>query len=403
MSFQSNSSNLPSGVYISENKDVPHRIVERPTNVAAFVGYTQKCECGGVSHLNRPLLVSSLAQFAEFFGGPPEYVKGSLMDSYMLYYSVEQFFYNGGNECYVVSVGFYGDAIERGRLSKGMEVLVGNSEASILVVPEAVLLPAEDCYALQREMLAHCGSKVNGCFAVLDIHSGYREPGGSNDPIVAFSRGIGDEYLEYGAAYYPWVKCAITGSLMPVSGIVAGLYCHIDSTVGVWKAPTNVQVKHIASLAFKTDIAFINSLNAAPGIKPVNGLLYSPYEGVRPWGSRTLDSSHNEFKFINVVRTRLMIEESLKMYLSPFAYENNGPETWAKIKSVVNEFLGGLRRKGALQGVTDSDAFGVEVGLGETMCQNDLQAGNLHIRVNIALTRPGNFHPILISYKKREY
>jgi phage tail sheath protein FI len=369
--------------------------------VAAFVGYTQKCEYGGVSHLNRPLRVSSLAQFTEFFGGPPEYVKGSLVDSYMLYYSVDQFFYNGGNECYVVSVGLYGQEVERVRLSMGLDALVGGPGVSILVVPEAVLLPAEDCFALQREMLALCGCKLNGCFAVLDIHSGYNVRGGSDDPIVAFSRGIGDDYLSFGAAYYPWVKRVETGSFLPVSGIVAGLYCGVDSAVGVWKAPANVQVKHIAGLAFKTDLAFINGLNAAPGIKPVNGLLCTLFEGIRLWGSRTLDSSHDEFKFINVVRTRLMIEDSLRLYLSPFAYENNGPETWAKIKSVVNDFLGELRKKGALQG--SNDAFSVEVGLGETMCDNDLHQGNLHIRVNIALTRPGIFHPINLSYKKREF
>lgn len=398
----SNSSNHTPGVYLSELEKVPHRIVERPTYVAAFVGYTQKSEYGGTSHLNRPLRVSSLGQFVEFFGGPPEYVVGSLMDSYMLYYSVDQFFYNGGFECYVVAVGGYADAIDKGRLSMGLESLVGGPEVSILVVPEAVLLPAEDCFAIQREMLALCGCKLNGCFAVLDIHSGYKERGGSDDPIVSFRRGIGDICLGFGAAYYPWVKRVDTGSLMPVSGIVAGIYCKVDTTVGVWKAPANVPFVHIAGLAFKTDMAFINALNASPGVKPVNGILYSQSEGIRIWGSRTLESSRNEFSFVNVVRTRLMIEDSLKVYLSPFAYENNGPETWAKIKSVVDDFLGELRKKGALQGSANSDAFGVEVGLGETMCENDLHEGNLHIHVNIALSRPGNFHPIHFTFKKRE-
>lgn len=67
------------------------RAIERaPTAVAAFVGRTLK------GPLNRPVSVTSFAEYSQIFGG--------LWQPSPLSYAVEQFFENGGREAYIVRV-----------------------------------------------------------------------------------------------------------------------------------------------------------------------------------------------------------------------------------------------------------------------------------------------------------
>jgi len=60
------------GVYIVEKDAFPNSIVEVPTAVPAFIGYTEKADAGGKSLLNKPTRLSSLSEFETYFGGAPK-------------------------------------------------------------------------------------------------------------------------------------------------------------------------------------------------------------------------------------------------------------------------------------------------------------------------------------------
>ncbi len=79
-----------SGIEISEQGGADNAIERVPTGIAAFVGRTLK------GPVNRPVLVSSFADFQQHFGG--------LWQPSTLSYAVEQFFENGGGSAYVVRV-----------------------------------------------------------------------------------------------------------------------------------------------------------------------------------------------------------------------------------------------------------------------------------------------------------
>src|SRR5215831_13940245 len=59
------------GVYIVEKNAFPNSVVEVETAVPAFIGYTETASNKGVSLLNKPWKVSSIAEFRAYFGGPP--------------------------------------------------------------------------------------------------------------------------------------------------------------------------------------------------------------------------------------------------------------------------------------------------------------------------------------------
>jgi len=55
-----------------------------------------------------------------------------------------------------------------------------------------------------------------------------------------------------------------------------------------------------------------------------------------------------------------------------------------------------------LAGLTPSDAFNVEVGLGSTMTPNDILDGIMNVTVKVAVTRPAEFIVITFQQKMQE-
>ena len=58
---------------------------------------------------------------------------------------------------------------------------------------------------------------------------------------------------------------------------------------------------------------------------------------------------------------------------------------------VIGSFLNGVWKQGGLAGSVPEDAYSVQVGLGETMTQDDVLNGIMRITVLVAITRPAEF------------
>lgn len=60
------------GVYIREENAFPNSVAGLPTAVPAFVGYTQNILKDGASLVNKPIRLTSMAEFTQIFGGAPK-------------------------------------------------------------------------------------------------------------------------------------------------------------------------------------------------------------------------------------------------------------------------------------------------------------------------------------------
>jgi hypothetical protein len=58
---------------------------------------------------------------------------------------------------------------------------------------------------------------------------------------------------------------------------------------------------------------------------------------------------------------------------------------------MINSYLNGLWKEGALIGASPEEAYFVEVGLGTTMTQDDVLNGKMIVRIGIAAVRPAEF------------
>ena len=120
------------------------------------------------------------------------------------------------------------------------------------------------------------------------------------------------------------------------------------------------------------------------------------------WGARTLDSNSNDWRYINVRRTLIFIEQSVKEAIKAYVFEPNDVNTWIQVKAMISNFLNNLWNQGALVGAKPTDAYGVRIGLGTTMTAEDINNGIMRISIVIALVRPAEFIVISLEQKMQE-
>lgn len=168
----------------------------------------------------------------------------------------------------------------------------------------------------------------------------------------------------------------------------------------VWSAPANVSPVGVTDITIKLNDDEQATLNvdAATG-KSINALRFFNGQGVLVWGARTLDGNSQDWRYINVRRTMIMIEQSCQNALRAYVFEPNNSNTWGSVKSMLENFLTNLWKQGALAGVTPSEAFSVQIGLGSTMTAQDILDGILRASVLVAITHPAEF--IVISIEQQ--
>ncbi len=261
------------GVYINEIDAFSNSIVPVPTAVPAFIGYTEKALRDKKDLTHVPVRISSLADYHFYFGAAPKPIYKfktaknaktfELVEPtgrYLLYDALKLFFINGGSDCYIVSIGNYSTPVRKDDMDgealdaqqqivlKGIRALTKEQEPTLVVIPDAVLLSAEDCAVIQRVMLEHCGTLRNR-MAILDVHNGFN-PDPKSDAIEQFRASVVD-HLQWGAAYYPWVYTTITD-------LNALDYNSIEET-----SRTDLMAALIAEVdASKVDIKLANALKA---------------------------------------------------------------------------------------------------------------------------------------------
>ncbi|MCB9234942.1 MAG: phage tail sheath family protein [Bacteroidia bacterium] len=208
------------GVYykmVKSYPEIPGRI--KPA-VPALIGYTEMAIGPEGEDLTlKPTLISSLEEFHAWFGGgfSPRLTvimnaSGGPVSSiipeaiFYLYPSLKLFFDNGGREIYIVSVGPYlqgkkPNKVKLNELKDGVDALIPLREPGLILFPDSVWLKHSQLGDLQIHTLKHCRYLQNR-FAIFDLKWGSKV----KDEVDLFREYVGNEELDLGAAYYPWIK-----------------------------------------------------------------------------------------------------------------------------------------------------------------------------------------------------
>ncbi|MCP4202227.1 MAG: phage tail sheath family protein [bacterium] len=254
-------------------------------------------------------------------------------------------------------------------------------DVTMLAVPDRTDL------AVQGAMITHC-EKMQDRFAILDPQAG-ADP---NDPAgIRGQRGTLNSDNGYAALYYPRI-CVnnpdpnVEGTiLVPPSGHIAGVFARTDDTKGVHKAPANEQIRGVLDLERtlnETEAGHLNELS-------VNVLRRRPNRGFRIWGARTLTTS-TQWRYVNVRRLLLFIEESIQEGTEFAVFEPNNPSLWKTVKRQVDAFLTTVWNTGAFVGITPDASFRVRVDE-ELNPPSQIALGLLTFEVTVYPAPPAEF------------
>ena len=309
---------------------------------------------------------------------------------------VNGFYDNGGGKAYVYIAGV-----------KDLDVSIRENQAD-----KVGLYAFDDCddmalhvapglsFNQQREMLEHCETRKDR-FAILD------------GPIVS----TGDMDIQasnkgYGANYVPWVKVTkpswytgeqdikVTGPnrrklikteknelFVPPSGHIVGVYARTDTERGVHKAPANEIVMGITGLSQNINAIEQGQYND----RGINVIRIFKDRGIRVWGARTLATkSDPSWKYINVRRLFIMVEQSILGGVQWAVFEPNDQTLWKKLTRDVRAYLMRVWRSGALFGATPEEAFYVKCD-SETNPRYLIDAGQVNVQVGICPVKPAEF------------
>jgi phage tail sheath protein FI len=453
------------GVYLEEIPKLPPSVTSVETAIPAFIGYTEKAMLTEKDDLLlKPHRIASLREFERYFGcampeaslevnfdlGNPRRVNVTgkvgrqATSKFLMYYSMQLFFANGGGICYITSVGSYagsGGQILAGDLKRGLDEVAKIDEVTLISFPDGLNLPtASDYYNLYKQALQQCG-ELQDRFAVMDVWIDSISTTDNIKVLRDFDFGI-DQQLKNGAVYYPRVftnldynysneslvringisgagtlaelkslnrtwyflaKTAISNieMLLPASCGVLGQYVSGDNLKGVWKAPANVGI----NACVRPEKIITDNEQAGLNIDPLSGLSVNAirfFPGRGPaiiWGARTMAGNDNEWRYIPVRRFVNMVSESTRKATEQFAFEINDRNTWVKTKGMIENYLIILWKAGALMGNTPRDAFFVKVGLGETMTALDVLEGRMIVEIGMAVVRPAEFILLRFMHK----
>lgn len=256
----------------------------------------------------------------------------------------------------------------------GIQSFIENNVVSMMAVP-GVTIPE-----VMVSLVGHCET-LGSRFAVLDMPKDMTK----TEELINYRSMIDSTYA---AMYHPWLqvfdRASNKAGFVPPSGAVLGVYSRTDVNRGVHKAPAN---ENIFCSGLKTNYTTGEQDILNP--EGINLIRQLPGQGIKVWGARTA-SSNSAFKYVNVRRLFIFIEESIKANTSWVVFEPNDTTLWSRVNMTISSFLENLWRNGMLAGDTPSEGFFVEIGP-STMTDDDIKNGRLICNIGVAAVRPAEF------------
>lgn len=202
-----------------------------------------------------------------------------------------------------------------------------------------------------------------------------------------------DNFLLTTLPVFKQIETLIAASMnvLPASGFAAGVWAASDARNGVWNAPANVALSAAVSPYYAMTDAEQAGYNVPVNGQAINIVRAQPSRGNVVWGARTFDGNSNDYRYIQVRRTLIYIEQSIQQALAPYVFAPNDSLTWSTVSAAISSFLTDLWQRGGLMGDKPSNAFTVSVGLGTTMTAQNVLDGYMIVAVTLQLIHPAEF------------
>jgi uncharacterized protein len=257
-------------------------------------------------------------------------------------------------------------------------------------------------------------AQANNSFAVLDTDQALDSSGTANitiDGALDYATGI-TPASSHAAVYYPNIYISDPVGRSPQAlrkigpaGAVAGLYLFTDRQTGPFKAPAGLRATVRGAVALErpftsAELDQLNSGTKVDGtvVTPVNALRNIPGAGIVSMGARTLLQDGTANRYVNTRRSLIYLRKRLRDLTEFALFQNNDERLWARIRTIIDVNLTEYWNQGGLRGTTPAQAFYVKCDA-ENNPDAQIQAGEVHIEVGVALQYPAEFVVITLSQK----
>jgi uncharacterized protein len=376
------------GVYIEEIVKFPPSVAQVETAIPAFIGYTEKATNKIKGDLKLvPTRITSLLDYEKFFGhAKPETsisvnINDIVTDSgesrtiavnqpsskqpFLMYYSLQLYFANGGGPCYIISVGRYGDDLDdsdtkfttinsSADLKDGLAELEKIDEPTLILFPDATNVSSisiTDFYGLYNDALSQC-KKLQDRFTIIDTLN-YDASSPTDSNIVDLRDKISSEKdtIKYGAVYYPHLE-TILDYKFDEKAILINHYTSVATAVPIAlneldTAKTNIQpiINALVTITDSDAVVGNDSLsgsiaNVLSFIERAPVTLPIPLGGFDNAGTGTFTAANNT-EFIPLLQTVInnlnnLIAEKTKIKNSGNAAKASVEEDAASVTSITN-------------------------------------------------------------------
>lgn len=256
-------------------------------------------------------------------------------------------------------------------------------------------VPGVTAVAVQSAIIDYCelrSANADGVFGVIDPPDNYSTTQVRDHRMNNFAS-------EYAAMHWPWLKIldARTGREMyvPPSGHMQGLYSAVAQNPGVYQVPAGVEygrLRGVLGLRYEPGDQDISVLNPVG----VNSIRWLQGSGICNWGARTM-TPDNDFKYINVSRYFLYVEESIEEGTRWAVFQPNDSTLQRQIRLAIESFLyDEWKTSRAISGETKDEAFFVVCDSSNNP-PTSVARGKLYVDIGIAATKPAEFIHIRIG------
>ncbi|CDH18498.1 conserved hypothetical protein [Xenorhabdus bovienii str. kraussei Quebec] len=373
---------------------------EIPSAVPVFIGYTTRNQ----QQAKAAVRIDNLVEYTQIFG-----------DEHVMAFAVRHYFDNGGQQAFVLPL--EGDMPSAKMTQTEAETLMvalradavreaigGETQITLILAPDIARL--NDSVIDDQPTLVKLWSEGwmtllqlsqirSNLFVLLDAPDEVKQ---AQQCLRTLSSG----YRQWGAAYWPSLettyrdKSGEKSIVLSPTAAIAAVIQRTDNEVGVWKAPANIALSQVirpvkpylqGAVLFNTNGTSLNVIRSFPG------------KGIRVWGCRTLENSDNTpWRYLQTRRLVSYVTVHLAQLARMYVFEPNNELTWMKCKGQSYNWLRQLWLHGGLYGSREDEAFTVQLGVNETMTEEDVRAGKMIMKVSLALLYPAEFIEISLVF-----
>ncbi|MDE9554572.1 phage tail sheath family protein [Xenorhabdus bovienii] len=373
---------------------------EIPSAVPLFIGYTSH----DLRQTKTAVRIDNLVEYTQIFG-----------DEHVMAFAVRHYFDNGGQQAFVLPL--QGNMPSANITQAEAEILMaalgsdavreaigGETQITLILAPDIARL--NDSVIDDQPTLVKLWSEGwmtllqlsqirSNLFVLLDAPDEVKQ-------AQQCLESLSSEYRQWGAAYWPRLettyqdKSGKQSIVLSPTAAIAAVIQHTDNEAGVWKAPANIALSQVIRpvKSYLQGNALFNTNGTS-----LNMIRSFPAKGIRVWGCRTLENSDNTpWRYLQTRRLVSYVTVHLAQLARMYVFEPNNELTWMKCKGQSYNWLRQLWLQGGLYGAREDEAFTVQLGVNETMTEEDVRAGKMIMKVSLAVLYPAEFVEISLVF-----